>query len=59
VQAIYYCATCDKETEKAFHGCGTPTLHRRGWRWLDNDMVNFLSSLVGAGIGAVAFLIIQ
>ncbi len=47
-QAIYFCPTCGKETEKRLHTCGTATLRRRGWRWLNNDMVNFLSSLVGA-----------
>lgn len=48
VQAIYFCPACGKETEKRLHTCGTATLRRRGWRWLNNDMVNFLSSLVGA-----------
>jgi uncharacterized membrane protein len=48
VQAIYFCPTCAKETEKLLHGCGTTTQHQRGWRWLNNDLVNFISSLVGA-----------
>jgi len=48
VQAIYYCPVCAKETEKALHGCGAPTQRQRGWRWLDNDWVNFISSLAGA-----------
>lgn len=53
VQAIYYCDQCAKETERhPTHHCGTPTRHLRGWRWLDNDLVNFISSVVGAG-GAV------
>ena len=58
LQAIYYCPTCDKETEKTLHGCGTPTRQIRGWRWLDNDMVNFLSSLVGALIGAAVWTLL-
>lgn len=58
VQAIYYCPACDKETEKALHGCGTPTRQVRGWRWLDNDMVNFLSSLAGALIGAAVWALL-
>jgi uncharacterized protein (TIGR00297 family) len=48
VQSIYYCPTCQKETEKKLHTCGTPTNRLRGWPWLDNDLVNLVSSLVGA-----------
>jgi uncharacterized protein (TIGR00297 family) len=48
VQGIFYCARCQVETEKQLHGCGLRTGHVRGWPWLNNDMVNFLSSLGGA-----------
>ncbi len=49
LQAIYYCPTCKKETERhPNHLCGTPTHHHRGWRWLNNDLVNFTCSLAGA-----------
>ena len=49
VQAIYFCPQCQKETERyPLHGCGTRTIPQRGWRWLDNDWVNFACSLVGA-----------
>ncbi len=52
VQSIYYCPACEKETERhPLHKCGTPTRPLRGWRWLDNDWVNFLSSVVGAALG--------
>ena len=55
VQAIYWCEACDKETERQVHRCGTETRLLRGWRWLGNDLVNFLASAVGAivasGIG--------
>jgi uncharacterized protein (TIGR00297 family) len=57
VQAIYYCPTCGKETEKQLHGCGTVTGHQRGWRWLNNDVVNFISSLAGALAAVGVFLI--
>ena len=54
VQAIYYCANCDKETERSpSHSCGTQTTQIRGWRWLNNDLVNFLASAVGGGISAI------
>ena len=55
VQAIYYCPTCEKETEKTLHTCGTNTQQTRGWRWLSNDMVNFISSLVGALVAVVVW----
>lgn len=53
LQAIYFCPACGKETERhPLHGCGSPTRPLRGWRWLDNDGVNFAASLVGALAGA-------
>jgi uncharacterized protein (TIGR00297 family) len=49
VQAIYWCPKCEKETERyPMHTCGEDTVHRRGWRWLNNDLVNFACSLAGA-----------
>ena len=55
LQVIYFCPVCQKETERhPRHGCGTGTKILRGVRWLNNDMVNFLSSLA-AVIIAVLF----
>jgi uncharacterized protein (TIGR00297 family) len=53
VQGIYYCEGCQKETESRVHRCGRETRLRRGWRWLGNDAVNFISSAVGGGIAAL------
>jgi len=51
VQAMYYCPTDQKETEKhPLHTCGTETVHIRGWKWLDNDWVNFACSAFGVVI---------
>jgi uncharacterized protein (TIGR00297 family) len=48
VQTIYYCPTCEKETERfPRHTCGTQTRQVRGWSWLNNDWVNFACSLAG------------
>lgn len=47
VQRIYYCDTCQKETERKLHKCGQPTRPLRGWFWLNNDLVNLLASVVG------------
>ena len=49
VQQIYYCDTCQKETERKRHKCGTATRPLRGWSWLDNDLVNLMASVVGGG----------
>lgn len=57
VQAIYYCPTCKKETERhPLHICGTPTAQIRGWEWLDNDRVNFACGALGAGIALLIAL---
>lgn len=48
VQAMYFCPTDRKETERyPLHSCGTATIHIRGWRWLNNDWVNLACSLGG------------
>jgi uncharacterized protein (TIGR00297 family) len=48
VQAMYFCPKHNKETEKhPLHTCGTPTIQIRGWRWLDNDWVNFACGAFG------------
>jgi len=55
VQAMYYCPTDKKETEKhPVHTCGTPTVHIRGWKWFDNDWVNFSCGAFGV-IAALIF----
>jgi uncharacterized protein (TIGR00297 family) len=51
VQAMYYCPSCQTETERRVHHCGTPTTLLRGVTWMNNDTVNFLATLCG---GAVA-----
>ncbi len=57
-QAMYYCPTCQKETERhPQHGCGTATIWQQGWRWLNNDWVNFLCALAGAGTACLLWLL--
>jgi uncharacterized protein (TIGR00297 family) len=56
VQGVYYCPSCEKETESyPDHHCGTETTQLRGWRWLNNDLVNLVCSLVGAGVAAIGW----
>jgi uncharacterized protein (TIGR00297 family) len=52
VQAMYRSAT--GETERRTSRAGTANTLIRGWRWMNNDLVNLLSSLVG---GAVALVV--
>jgi uncharacterized protein (TIGR00297 family) len=54
IQAIYHCPTCNKETERhPLHTCGTETTLKRGWPWLDNDIVN-----LGCSVFAVLVVLI-
>jgi uncharacterized protein (TIGR00297 family) len=58
VQAIYYCPTCQKETERhPAHSCGSQTAQLRGWLWLNNDLVNVFASMVGGVVAGVVWLI--
>lgn len=58
-QAIYYCPSCRKETERhPLHLCGNPTHQIRGLAWLGNDRVNLACSITGAVLAAGIFLIL-
>jgi len=48
VQRIYICQECRKETERRQHRDGHTTVPLRGWPWLNNDMVNLLSSVAAS-----------
>ena len=49
VQRIYYCDTCQKDTERhPHHRCGSPTHPIRGLAIINNDVVNFGATLCGA-----------
>jgi uncharacterized protein (TIGR00297 family) len=59
VQVMYFCPTCQKETERhPQHSCGTPTVRARGWSWLGNDWVNLFCgmSAVFLGLAGVSLL---
>jgi len=58
VQAIYYCPSCQKETERhPAHSCGTETTQVRGWTWLGNDWVNFSCGAFGVILSLIYFLL--
>ncbi len=48
VQRLYYCERCQTSTEKKVHDCGQTTRPIRGLAFMNNDMVNFLATCVGA-----------
>ncbi len=52
VQRKFRCVVCLKETEKRLHH-NQPTLYIKGWKWLGNDGVNFLSSTSAGMIGFI------
>ncbi len=58
VQGIYYCDFDQKETESSLHRCGHKTRLIRGWRWLDNDWVNFISSVFGSGVAVALYRVV-
>ncbi|WNQ09776.1 DUF92 domain-containing protein [Paenibacillus aurantius] len=53
-QRMYRCAVCGRTVEKTSH-CGRPAVFARGWRWMNNDAVNIISSLLGGVAGAVIY----
>jgi uncharacterized protein (TIGR00297 family) len=56
IQEKRWCEQCACGTERAVHTCGTATISAGGVRGLDNDVVNFLSSIGGALVGSLCLL---
>ena len=54
IQSKRWCERCESATERKIHNCGTPTVNSGGLSWLNNDGVNFLSTMIG---GLVALLV--
>ena len=60
MQAIYYDPIRQKETERQiFDEEGNPVAPLRGWVWMNNDVVNFLSSVCGAVAAMLIWVVIQ
>lgn len=49
LQGKFNCTVCNKTIESKFH-CGKNSVHIKGYRWLNNDAVNFAASLFGGFI---------
>jgi uncharacterized protein (TIGR00297 family) len=57
VQGSYRCDACGVEGERPVHSCGRPTQLVRGFRWIDNDVVNLAATVIGAAAaGAIALV---
>ena len=52
-QGIYYSERRNRETEKPVERDGTPNRHVRGWKWVNNDQVNLLSTSLGAIVALI------
>lgn len=55
VQGIYRCRICNKVTENRRH-CNVTSLSLRGIRWIDNNIVNLIATLFGAGVAVLMLL---
>lgn len=58
VQAIYH-NPHGGETEKPVARDGSPNRIVRGWRWMNNDLVNLASSLAGGLVGGLALALLR
>lgn len=54
-QALYYCPKCNVFTERKVHKCGTETKLFKGFKWMDNDVVNMFSGLIVGVAGVLIF----
>ncbi|CAN5907764.1 DUF92 domain-containing protein [soil metagenome] len=53
LQERRWCPACESASERRVHTCGTATVLAGGHEWMDNDTVNFLATVTGAGVAAV------
>lgn len=52
------CRFCSELTERRLHSCGNITEHVGGLQWLENDEVNFLSTVLAASVALVVSVVI-
>lgn len=49
-QGIYYCEGCERYSEEPIHDCGRQAVPIRGWPWLTNNLINWVSGIVGSAV---------
>jgi len=57
IQRKGYCVICLKPTEELKH-CGEPTKHTQGTWFIENNMVNVLSTVAGAAVSLATLLLL-
>lgn len=58
LQGVFRCPECGEISERRRHGCARPGEVQRGWRWVDNDVVNFLATLSGALLAWLTYILL-
>ena len=56
-QGAFYCDHCQRYSQEAIHTCGLPARQTGGWRWLTNQGVDLVSSLVGCAVTVTVVLL--
>ncbi len=59
VQIQFRCCSCGAVTERRRHCDGAEVERIRGWRAMDNDVVNAVSGLVGAAVALLTFAVVS
>jgi uncharacterized protein (TIGR00297 family) len=57
LQAVYRCPVCHRNVEHSEH-CGKPGQLIRGLKRMNNDVVNFIASLVGGMVGVMFYALL-
>lgn len=58
VQGRYRCVQCGEIVERGQH-CSLPAEQVAGWRWVNNDVVNFACAATGALVGAATCIFFE
>ncbi len=53
IQLRRWCDACNRATERRIHVCGGVTRVAGGVTWMDNDMVNLISTAAGGLLAVV------
>lgn len=59
LQARRWCEHCKAWTERRVHPCSYRTVHAAGSRWVSNDVVNAMTTAVGAAVAIGAAVVLR